>query len=309
MAGDGEEQWGSRNTAPQPNTQNDLLRWPGQWTCGIFNRVTPCCLGCCGGRWRKGISLPGEEPLGKPWVNPASLPGPLRGRRRGPEGPLDAFQGMMASVLPEAVGCVNCYRVPALETLGWALRGLDAWVRLSGSGRRTVAPGGCDGAESPSPLTRPPSSAFSSVLAQPGAGVQWPSAQSWKGQRELESPDTHLAICRHPDRLPEGGRHQVPLGLPEADRPPGSGSTARSPAPPACPGPHLLALLLCEAGRRACEMKLSLSLRFPWVLHLLGKTSALFKAYSRFSQVSFYCSMVDCFLVAFFLVPRSVRPT
>lgn len=180
---------------------------------------------------------------GEAWVNPASLPGPLRGRgrRRGPEGPPDAFQGTMASALPEAVGCVNCYLVPASETLGWALQGLDAWVCLSGSGRRTVAPGGCDGAESPSPLTRPPSSAFSSVLPQPGAGVQWPSAQSWKGQRELESPDTHLAICRHPDRLPEGGRHQVPLGLPEVDGPPGSGSTAWSPGHPSlswalCPG-------------------------------------------------------------------------
>lgn len=101
------------------------------------------------------------------------------------------------------------------------------------------------------------------------------------------------------DWLPEGGRHQVSLGLPEVDRPPGSGSTENL-VTPACPGPHLLALLLCEAGQRACEMKLSVLLRFPWVLHLLGKTSDLFKAYSRFSQVSFYCSMVDCFLVVFF---------
>ena len=248
---------------------------------------------------------------GEAWVNPASLPGPLRGRgrRRGPEGPPDAFQGTMASALPEAVGCVNCYLVPASETLGWALRGLDAWVCLSGSGRRTVAPGGCDGAESPSPLTRPPSSAFSSVLAQPGAGVQWPSAQSWKGQKELESPDTHLAICRHPTGSLRAGGIRSPWGCQRWTGPLGRAPQLGVLVTPACPGPYVLALLLCEAGRRACEMKLSLSLRFPWVFHLLGKTSALFKAYSRFPQVSFYCSMVDCFLVVFFLVPSSVHPT
>ena len=36
----------------------------------------------------------------------------------------------MASALPEAVGCVNRPRVPASETLGWALRELDSWVHV-----------------------------------------------------------------------------------------------------------------------------------------------------------------------------------
>lgn len=34
LAGDGAERWESWNTALQPNTQNDLLRRPGQWTRG-----------------------------------------------------------------------------------------------------------------------------------------------------------------------------------------------------------------------------------------------------------------------------------
>lgn len=66
-------------------------------------------------------------------MHPASLPGPHVGRRERrsvPEGLPDAFQGMMASALPEAVGCVNRHRVPALETLGWVLQELDAWVHV-----------------------------------------------------------------------------------------------------------------------------------------------------------------------------------
>lgn len=69
---------------------------------------------------------------------------------------------------------------------------------------------------------------------------------------------------------------------------------------PAHPGPHLPTLSPPKAGWWACEMKLSLSLWFLWVFNLLGKTSDIFKVYSRFSQVFFYCSMVDCFLVFFF---------
>ena len=66
-------------------------------------------------------------------VHPASLLGPHVGqqeRRRGLEGPPDAFQGTMASALPEAVGCVNHHRVPASEILGWVLQELDAWVHV-----------------------------------------------------------------------------------------------------------------------------------------------------------------------------------
>ena len=75
--------------------------------------------------WR---GAPREAP-----VHPASLLGPHVGqqeRRRGLEGPPDAFQGTMASALPEAVGCVNHHRVPASEILGWVLQELDAWVHV-----------------------------------------------------------------------------------------------------------------------------------------------------------------------------------
>lgn len=72
----------------------------------------------------------------------------------------------MASALPKAVGCVNRHCIPASETLGWALRGLDAWVRLLGSGRRTAAPGGYGRGREPQ-SSDPPS--IIRVLVRPGS--------------------------------------------------------------------------------------------------------------------------------------------
>lgn len=123
-------------------------------------------------------------------VNPASLLGPHTGprERRGLEGPPDAFQGTMASALPEAVGCVNRPRVPASETLGWALRELDSWVHV----------GVWEQGREPQSSNLP---SIICILLWPGSAwgrVQRTSAQSRKGQRELGSLDMHSAPPQTP---------------------------------------------------------------------------------------------------------------
>ena len=135
-------------------------------------------------------------------VNPASLLGPHTGprERRGLEGPPDAFQGTMASALPEAVGCVNRPRVPASETLGWALRELDAWVHVGVWEQGREPQSSLHHLHSPLTwLGLGPGPADFSTKQERAEGTREP------GHALGPSADT-------PDWLREGGRHQRQSG-------------------------------------------------------------------------------------------------
>lgn len=100
---------------------------------------------------------------------------------------------------------MNRYCVPASETLGWALRGLDAWVRLSGSDRRTAAPGGCGWGREPQ-SSDPPS--IIHVLVRPGSAWGWdPLRTKLEGAEGTREPGHSLGRLQTPwtDSLRAGG--------------------------------------------------------------------------------------------------------
>lgn len=100
-------------------------------------------------------------------------------------------------------------------------------------------------------------------------------------------------LRRHPWLAPWGREAS------EADRPPGSGSTENL-VTPACPGPHLPAPSPPKAGLGDCEMKLSLSLWFPWVFHPLGKLQTFSKWIVDFPECFFIVLWLIVFLFFFF---------
>lgn len=177
---------------------------PASELVGIFKGLTPCCLGCCGGRRRKGVNLPGEGPLG--------IPGESRLTAGAPHGAAgEKGSGRAAGCLSRDDGFSpprgrGLREPPPRPCLG------DPGVGAAGAGllgaRRGLGTG--QGA----PVLQPALHHLHSPLTWLGLGPG-PADFSTKQERAEGTREPGHALgpsADTPDWLREGGRHQRQSG-------------------------------------------------------------------------------------------------